>query len=135
MSQEPFRITTSHDDGSVRGMLSTNPPPVIWAMARIVVARALKRLSRDWTRGPYDRWTLSISSPMVLPSAATLLLGFRPIVSKKILRAREYPLVWRPLEAMPITASPRFTDFCPFSIFDFSTTPTMVPLTSYSPAW
>src|SRR6266516_4650186 len=31
MSREPLRMTTSQVFGSTRGMLSTNPPPVMWA--------------------------------------------------------------------------------------------------------
>ncbi len=63
---------------------------------------------------------------------ASRLFGFNFIFSKKIFRAREYPLVCKPLEASPITASPGLM-LRPSNIFDFSTTPTIVPLTSYSP--
>ena len=33
MSHEPLRMTTSQFFGSTRGMLSTKPPPVMWAKA------------------------------------------------------------------------------------------------------
>ena len=39
------------------------------------------------------------------------------------------------LDAMPMTTSSRRMVFWPLSILLFSTTPTMVPLTSYSPRW
>ena len=59
--------------------------------------------------------------------------GRFPIVSKNTWRASVYPLVCRPIDGSPSATSPAAMRV-PSTIFARSTTPTIVPATSYSPA-
>ena len=57
ISHEPFSTTASHLAGSTRGMLSTNPPPVMCASALMAPAvvgfeTGLNFFSKFWMSGP-----------------------------------------------------------------------------------
>ena len=87
-----------HACGSTRTILSDMPPPVM--CARPCTGRSL---IRRLITAAYIRVGSRSSSPRVRPNSAMESSTFSFRVSKQTLRTSEYPLLCRPLEAMPMS--------------------------------